>query len=84
MAIDRNASTYDYIQLRDGAIDWDIHLCRDVLDCEEAALPLMALLSRVYGLQRFGEGDDRMRWYGSFQVKSYYEVLCWGGNPSFP
>lgn len=57
---------------------WDIRLRKDVHDWEEEAL--LALLARVYDLQRVGEVGDEVCWNlsqtRSFQVKSYYQVLC--------
>ncbi|KAI8547276.1 hypothetical protein RHMOL_Rhmol07G0182300 [Rhododendron molle] len=58
LACARDATVLDHLLLHDGATIWDIRLRRQVRDREEA---LMALLSREYGMQGIGEGEDEMR-----------------------
>lgn len=59
MATDRNATVFYYLQYHDGVIEWDNRLRRDVRDWEEETS--MELLVRVYGLERVGEGRDKIR-----------------------
>lgn len=83
MATDRNAPVFYYLQHHNGALVWTIQLRRDVLDCQEA---LMAILLRVYGSHWVGKGANEMRWnlsnMVSFQIKSCFQALRDGGNPS--
>jgi hypothetical protein len=80
------ATVADHMQVRGGAVTWEVHFIRMAHDWELESFS--SFLDVIYAATIKNSGLDKMVWIPSlvegFQVRSYYQVLSSSRNGDFP
>jgi hypothetical protein len=80
------ATVADHMQVRGGAVTWEVHFIRMAHDWELESFS--SFLDVIYAATIKNSGLDKLVWIPSlvegFQVRSYYQVLSSSRNGDFP